>query len=321
MTKKNILVTGALGYLGSNLVTKLHKEWEKDKESFHIIAMDVREPDSPLEGITYLQEDIRSDKLEKIFKENKIDTVVHLAAIVTPGKKSNRELEYSVDVLGTQKILEACIATKVKRILVTSSGAAYGYYADNPDWLQEEDPIRGNYEFAYSYHKRLVEEMLAEYREKHPELEQTIFRVCTILGDNVNNQITNLFSKKRIITLSGSGSPFVFIWDQDIVGCLYQGIFSEKTGIFNAAGDGALTLPEIAQIMNKPCIKLPPILVKIALTILKPLGISRYGPEQVRFLQYRPVLLNKKLKEDFGYIPQKTSREVFDYFLEKREQA
>jgi len=90
-------------------------------------------------------------------------------------------------------LLEACISTGVKRIIVTSSGAAYGYHADNPEWLVEHDRLRGNEEFAYSHHKRLVEEMMDDYREKHPELEQVIFRIGTILGKNVNNQITALF--------------------------------------------------------------------------------------------------------------------------------
>ena len=49
-----------------------------------------------------------------------------------------------------------------------------------------------------------------------------------------------------------------------------------------------------------------------ALAVARPLGLSRYGPEQVRFLQYRPVLDNTALKTVFGYVPQKTSAEVFD---------
>ena len=53
-------------------------------------------------------------------------------------------------------------------------------------------------------------------------------------------------------------------------------------------------------------------LLKAVLGIAKPLGISRYGPEQVGFLQYRPVLDNQALKEEFGYVPEKSSAEVFD---------
>ncbi len=52
--------------------------------------------------------------------------------------------------------------------------------------------------------------------------------------------------------------------------------------------------------------------LKAALGIAKPLGLSRYGPEQVRFLQYRPVLDNTALKTVFGYAPVKTSAEAFE---------
>jgi UDP-glucose 4-epimerase len=103
--------------------------------------------------------------------------VVHLASIVTPGKKSNRNFEYSVDVIGTKNILSACLEAKVKRIIISSSGAAYGYYPENIKPLIESDPMRGNYEFAYSHHKKLVEEEL--------KIEQTIFRITTILGASV----------------------------------------------------------------------------------------------------------------------------------------
>ena len=45
--------------------------------------------------------------------------------------------------------------------------------------------------------------------------------------------------------------------------------------------------------------------------------LSRYGPEQVKFLQYRPVLDNQKLKNEFGHTPVKTSKEAFLYYAEK----
>ena len=148
-----------------------------------------------------------SPGLRHCCKRHAIDTVVHLAAIVTPGGKSSRELEYAVDVIGTRNVLEACVACGVQQIIVTSSGAAYGYHADNPEWLTEDHPLRGNEAFAYSHHKRLVEEMLAEYRRKHPSLRQVVFRVGTILGETTRNQITALFDKPRLLALRGSRSP------------------------------------------------------------------------------------------------------------------
>ena len=48
---------------------------------------------------------------------------------------------------------------------------------------------------------------------------------------------------------------------------------------------------------------------------------TQCGPVQVNFLRYRPVLSNKRLKEVFGYTPQKTTRDVFEFFLECRKRG
>jgi UDP-glucose 4-epimerase len=249
-----------------------------------------------------------------------IDTVVHLAAIVTPGKDANRAFEYSVDVEGTRNVLQACVAHGVQHIVVSSSGAAYGYHADNPAWLTEDMPLRGNESFAYSHHKRLVEEMLAQYRQTHPQLAQTVLRIGTILGERVNNQITALFEKPRLLAVQGSDSPFVFIWDDDVTGAIAHALSGQApSGCFNLAGDGALTIFEIAQRLNKRTRVLPAWLLQTALFIGHRLGISRYGPEQLDFLRFRPVLLNTALKTRFGYTPHKTSAQAFEAYMATRQ--
>ncbi len=316
---RSVLITGAGGYIGRQVVAALAAD---RRDLTTIVASDLQAPpETRRSGIDYLAADICSPELAGAFKKYKIDVVVHLAALVTPGRKSNRELEYKVDVVGTENVLKACVAAGVKKIIYTSSGAAYGYHADNPAWLEEHHPVRGNDEFAYACHKRLVEEMLARYRESHPELEQLIFRPGFILGATTRNQITNLFEQKRIVGLKGADSPFVIIWDQDVVGAILKGIFDGGGGIYNLAGDGILTLSEMARLIGKPYIALPVGLVKAALWAGKRLGLTQYGPEQVGFLRYRPVLANRRLKEVFGYMPRKTTRQVFDYYLESRGHA
>ncbi|WP_422124538.1 SDR family oxidoreductase [Planococcus sp. X10-3] len=315
----NILITGAAGYIGSQLVQKLEKEISANTKTWHIIATDIRDqPQYELGSHTsYHKMDVRAPEFTEFMKNQEIDTVVHLATIVTPGKKSNREFEYSVDVLGTKNVLEACIAAGVKRIVVTSSGAAYGYHADNPEWLTETDRLRGNEEFAYSHHKRLGEEMMTDYRDKHPELEQVIFRIGTILGQNVNNQITALFEKPFVLGIRGSESPFVFIWDQDVVACLIQAISNATTGVFNVAGDGALTITDLGRLLEKKVMRLPAGLVKNGLFVLKRLNLTQYGEDQINFLRYRPVLDNTRLKQEFGFTPTFTSRQVFENYISK----
>jgi UDP-glucose 4-epimerase len=314
-----VLVTGAAGYLGGALLEALAPRL-RDGTLAALVATDVREvpADRRRPGIEYAVLDVRDPALADLLRTHAVDAVVHLAAIVTPGPASNRALEYSVDVDGTRNVLECCLAAGVRRIVVTSSGAAYGYHADNPAWIDEDWPLRGNEAFAYSHHKRLVEEMLARWRVEHPELGQLVLRVGTILGEHTRNQITALFDKPRLIAIRGSASPFVFVWDRDVVGAIEHGLASGRDGIYNVAGDGALSIHEIAGRLGKRCIELPPSLLRAALAVLHPLGLSRYGPEQVDFLRYRPVLANRRLKEVFGYVPRLSSAEVFELYRRAR---
>jgi UDP-glucose 4-epimerase len=316
MSARRVLVTGASGYIGGQVAAALAA-----RNDMEAIALDVREPVQRVPGVEYEVADIRSAEVDAIFARRKPQVVVHLASIVTPGKDSSREFEYSVDVLGTRNVLEACVRHGVARVIVASSGAAYGYHPDNPEWLTESDPLRGNESFAYSWHKRLVEEMLAEYRGRHPRLEQIVFRIGTVLGATVKNQITDFFDKPRLIAVLGSDSPFVFIHDQDVVGAIIHGIDSATTGIFNVAGDGKLGIYEIAARLGKRCVVLPPGLLRAALWSLKKLKLTQYGPEQLDFLRYRPVLANRRLKEEFGYTPRLTSAEVFELYAGTRRRG
>ncbi len=314
---RSILVTGAAGYIGRLVTEALVAERGLDSR---IVALDVREVEASerLQGVIHVAMDICSSELADLLAEHRIETVVHLAAIVNPPKKGGRELAYRVDVEGTKNVLESCLKAGVEKLIVTSSGAAYGYHPANSAWLTEEDPIRGNREFAYAYHKRLVEQMLAQYRREHPELRQLIFRPGTVLGEGTRNQITDIFDAPVVVGLYGVDTPFVFIWDKDVVDAILEGARTDKTGIYNLAGDGVVPLREVAKEMGKPFIGLPVGLVKGSLAVGHRLGLTRYGPEQVAFLQYRPVLSNRRLKEEFGYTPKKSSRQVLELFRESR---
>ncbi|MFV0514389.1 MAG: SDR family oxidoreductase [Jhaorihella sp.] len=299
-----ILITGASGMVGRALLD--------DIGGHHVIAADLVSPGRLPDGAEYHRMDVTGPDPARVIATLRPEVIVHLASVVTPPKGTGRQFAYKVDVTGTRNVLRAAIGNGVRRLVVTSSGAAYGYHADNPVPLRDTDPLRGNPEFAYSDHKRQVEEMLAEARRDAPALEQVVLRVGTVLGKGTDNQITALFRHKRLLAVAGADSPFVFIWTQDLARILHRAATDGPAGIFNVAGDGAMGIDDIAQALGKPVLRLPAWALKAALGVARPLRLTRYGPEQVGFLQHRPVLSNDALKRDFGYVPEMTSAETFD---------
>lgn len=246
-----VLVTGAAGAVGQVLLEELAAA------GIETLATDVRKPGKLPEGVGFEALDVRSGDGERVIGGFRPEVIVHLASIVSPSPGMTRDFAHDVDVKGTRNVLDAAIRHGVRRLVVTSSGAAYGYHADNPVPLSETDPVRGNREFAYSDHKRQVEEMLAELRASHPRLEQVVLRVGTVLGAGLENQITELFHRPKLIAVRGSDSPFVFIWTVDLARILLRAAGEGPAGVFNVCGDGALSVHELAKALGKPVMALP----------------------------------------------------------------
>jgi UDP-glucose 4-epimerase len=315
VTGAPVLVTGAAGFIGGSLVAALAEAGEA------VVALDIRPvaPERRIAGVAYEVADICDPALIALVGRHRPRCIVHLASVVAAGGDPKRD--YAIDVDGTRNVLQACRAAGVAHLVVTSSGAAYGYHADNPVPLSEDDPLRGNEDFPYARHKRLVEEMLADWRRHHPALVQTVFRPCTVLGPGTANQITAMFRRPVVVGLSGTATPFSLVADSDVVAALLRAVREGRGGVFNLAGDGTLSLRQIAGLLGKPFLPLPPAVLKGILWLLGRLGVTRLGPQHVKFIQYRPVLDNARLKRDFGYVPQYDAAGVFARYRAAQEAA
>jgi UDP-glucose 4-epimerase len=315
----SIAVLGASGYVGQLLTRALGNLPDRPR----VLALDVKPPDAGgwPDGVTFEEMDVRSARCGELLAEHRVEAVVHLAAVVNPPSGMTRNEQYAIDVDGTHNILEACVEHGVRQVVVLSSAAAYGFHAGLPPLLDEQAPLRGNEEFPYARHKRLVEELLARYREHHPELRQVIFRPATILGETTQNSVTAIFERRVLFRLVDGEDRFGFIWDGDVVACIVKAIREERAGTWNLAADGVLDLGEIGARTGATVLHVSASTLGTLLRVGHWLGFTEHGAEQVPYLRHRPVLSNRRLKEEFGFVPTRTSREVFEGWWEARRRV
>lgn len=119
---KRILVTGATGQIGSELVPELRKRYGTDNV---IAAVHKTQPDRELlEGGPFLSLDVRdADSAEKVIKEYRIDTIYHLAALLSAAAERDPGLAWDVNMNGIRNILEAARKFNLSVFFPSSIGA------------------------------------------------------------------------------------------------------------------------------------------------------------------------------------------------------
>jgi UDP-glucose 4-epimerase len=308
-----VAILGASGFIG-RLVTRVllrdHPTLER------LLLVDIAPPAAGFLDPRLHDEllDIRSARLAELFGEHQVDTVIHLASIVTPPRRMSRQEQYAIDVDGMHNVLEACLAAGVVQVVVMSSAAAYGFAATNPPRLDEQAPLRADKSFPYAWHKRLVEEILARYREQHPELWQLVFRPATVLGPGTHHPVADVLARRVLPGIAGWDAPFAFISGDDVAACVLRGVLDRRVGIFNLVADGTVDPREVTEVTGALYLPLPVPFLRWALAVLREMGLTQYGPRHVDYLRNRPLLANDALKQDFGFTPTHTSRETLEVY-------
>lgn len=135
---KRILVTGALGQIGSELTDALRDKYGKD----NVVASDVQEPCAEVRaaGPCEIIDVLDKNALEAVVKKYSIDTIYHLGAILSAVGEKNPQLAYQVNMNGLFNVLEVAREHKLERIMVPSSIAAFG--PDSPKNNTPNDTIQ-----------------------------------------------------------------------------------------------------------------------------------------------------------------------------------
>lgn len=118
---KKILVTGAFGLIGTELVLALQEKYGKDNV---IAAAHSKVPDN-FDGILEKADVTRKDELIDLVKKHDIGTVYHLAGILSVGSEKNPKLAWEVNLDGLKNVLDVAKDEKLK-IFWPSSIAAFG---------------------------------------------------------------------------------------------------------------------------------------------------------------------------------------------------
>jgi len=121
MTK--ILVTGALGQIGSELTTALKKIYgDANVITSDVATSNLSEAFQPYEQLNVLDR----TRLSEIIKKHNINVIYHLAAILSAAGEKNPSLCWDVNMNGLYNILEAARELKIKQIICPSSIAVFG---------------------------------------------------------------------------------------------------------------------------------------------------------------------------------------------------
>lgn len=161
MNDKTFLIVGGAGYIGSHMTLMLH---ELGHRVIVVDNLSTGFEDSVI-GARFVQVDIQDfHKLDQIFKDNKIDVVMHFAAHIDVGESVRDPFKYyRNNVVATQSLLECMVINKVNHFVFSSTAAIFG----EPEYvpIDEAHPMQPINPYGHS--KLMVEQMLESYDQAY----------------------------------------------------------------------------------------------------------------------------------------------------------
>lgn len=198
-----ILLTGGAGYIGS------HTAIELDKAGHEVVIVDnlvnskeeaVRRVEKIMgKAIPFYIADVRDrEAMDKVFKENKIDAVIHFAGLKAVGESVAKPLEYYENNMNaTFVLLDVMRNNGCKNIIFSSSATVYGDPAMIP--ITEECP-KGKCTNPYGQTKSMLEEVMIDVQKADTEWNVVLLRYFNpigahksgLIGENPNGIPNNL---------------------------------------------------------------------------------------------------------------------------------
>jgi UDP-glucose 4-epimerase len=309
--KTVVLVTGAAGYWGNRVARRL-----MDEPDYHVIGLDLEAPEE-LDGLDFIQADIRSSLMAELLESENVSVLCHLQFRETP---SRTESAFDLNVMGTMKLFGACVQAGVEKIVLRSSTAVYGAHPDNSALLTEETSLRGSRKNGSIHNWMELEAFCNGFRGQYPDVNVTTLRFPNIVGPSADTPMTRFLKLEPPVVLLGFDPMLQFIHEDDMVEALAFAVMNDTTGVFNVAAEGPMPLTRVLTLARK----LPlPVLHPLAywgLDLLKgsPLRPSRFAPIEWDYLRYPWVADIARMREGMGFMPQYMTDELLREFAGPR---
>jgi len=317
-----VAITGPTGEIGIPLLRRL-----EEVEAVSAVRGMARRPFRPeLAGwqkVAYRRCDVLDrDSLTSLFEG--ADVVVHLAFSIFGGRGQTRR----VNLIGSRNVFAAARAAGVQRLVYASSVAAYGFHPDNPQPLSEGVPARGSDGFYYSEQKAELEAALADSLEGS-DIAAYVFRPCVVAGPQATMLVDRVVGTARLgdpvpklrrwagrvpgvkPVLPDPGTPFQLVHHDDVATALAAAIEGTgESGAYNLAGEGTITLGDVARAIGWRSVRVPGPLASIGGRSARRLAF--FSPQLEWAIAYdRPVLMDAtKARVELGWEPQFDAEET-----------
>ncbi len=239
-----ILITGATGFIGRNLVQELSKN--KNYEIFCLVRNYKKAKALEPLGVKLIYADTaREHTLSKISRYN-IDVIFHTSGCVG----GDKELLYKANVLSTENICRLALNLNVKRLIYLSSVAVVSGNPDIP--LTEDLPYKATN--IYGESKIQAEKKILGFRDKG--LKVVILRPCMVYGEGEPHLLGRLcfLIKHRLFPLIDNGKKKLhLVYVKNVVDAVIHSLKKDEflEGSFFVADNEVLTVKEIFDIIAK----------------------------------------------------------------------
>lgn len=321
-----VAVTGPTGEIGTSVVGA----FERDGRVERIVGMARRPFDPAVRGwakTEYRQGNVLDrDMVERLAAE--CDVLVHLAFVVL----GSRDEAGAVNLEGSRNVFEAASRSRrTTRLVYTSSVAAYGYHPDNPVPLTEDVPARGSSAHYYSRQKAACEEILGEITG----VGKYVLRPCIVAGPDATILARSLpwnwigeRLPEPVRRLAGSvplarpvlpdpGVPFQLIHHDDMASAVVAAALGDgPPGTYNLAGDGVVTVSDVARAMGAVAIPVPHILARLAAETAARVPLLPSEVEWLQAIRHPMIVDTAKARRELGWKPEYTGLQTLKALAE-----